>query len=352
MTRADKTLLAMAAGGLGLWLLARARPRAEYSFANKVVLVTGGSRGLGLVLGRALTREGAQVAILARDERELERAADDLAALGSAPTIAVADVTDPLQMRDAVARIEAERGPIDVVINNAGTIGVGPVSTMTRADYEEALAVNFWGAYNTIEAVLPGMRERKEGRIVNISSIGGKIGVPHLVPYCVGKFALVGYSQGLRAELSGDGIVVTTVCPGLMRTGSPRNALFKGKQEAEYAWFKISGSLPLLTVSAEQAADEVIEACRRGEAEHVISMPAQLAILLNGVWPEVTANLVALTNMLLPAANGHGAEAKPGKDCKLPLVLAGLTVLTEKAALQNNEVDPNEDRRQEFRLLE
>jgi NAD(P)-dependent dehydrogenase (short-subunit alcohol dehydrogenase family) len=339
MTRTDKAMLVLAAGGLGLWLFARRRPRLEYAFANKVVFITGGSRGLGLVLARALTREGARIGFCARDERELRIAADDLATLGAAPLAVRADVTDPAQIRAAIQRVEAERGPIDVLINNAGTIMVGPLSTMTRSDFESALAVNFWGAYNAVEAVLPSMRARGEGRIINISSIGGKLAVPHLAPYCVGKFALVSYSQSLRAELAADGIVVTTICPGLMRTGSPRNALFKGNHDAEYTWFKISASLPLLTVSAEQAAHEILDACRRGDAEHILSIPAKVGALANNLLPELTSTLLALTNRLLPGDDNADGQAKLGKECKVAPVLAPLTAPTDEAAIRNNEID-------------
>src|SRR6185503_4123757 len=122
-------------------------------------------------------------------------------------------------------------------------------------------------------AVLPEMRARREGRIVNITSIGGKISVPHLLPYSASKFALVGLSEGLRAELAKDGIVVTTICPGLMRTGSPRNATFKGQHRAEYAWFSIGDSLPVTAMSADRAARQILTACKRGEAEVVLSVP-------------------------------------------------------------------------------
>src|SRR5204863_2590958 len=122
--------------------------------------------------------------------------------------------------------------------------------------------------------VMPDMRARREGRIVNISSIGGKVSVPHLLPYSASKFALVGLSEGLRAELAKDGIVVTTVCPGLMRTGSPRNAQFKGQHRAEYAWFTLSDSMPFFSQSAERAARQILSACRHGEAEVVLSLPA------------------------------------------------------------------------------
>jgi NAD(P)-dependent dehydrogenase (short-subunit alcohol dehydrogenase family) len=342
MTRTDKSLL-LAAAGFGLWWLSRRSTQEDYSLANKTVFITGGSRGLGLVLARELTRASARVGLCARDGRELERAGENLASLGVAPALAVADVTDPSQMHRAVADIEAEVGPIDVLINNAGIIKVGPISAMTREDFEQALAVNFWGAYNSIEAVLPGMRERKEGRIVNISSIGGRLGVPHLAPYCVGKFALVGYSKALRAELAPDGIVVTTVCPGLMRTGSPRNASFKGQHDAEYAWFKLSDSLPLLTVSAEQAAGQILGAVRRGDGDLLISLPAQLAVYANAIFPELTANLVSLANRLLPGSDDSARSVRLGKECQVSLVLAPFTILTDTAAQQNNEIDPSED---------
>src|SRR5262249_21748751 len=156
------------------------------------------------------------------------------------------DVTDRKQADALVATVLARWRPIDVLVNNAGTICVGPQETMTEEDYREAMQTNFWGPLHMIEAVLPGMRQRRSGRIVNIASIGGKVSVPHLLPYSASKFALVGLSEGLRAELAKDGILVTTVCPGLMRTGSPRNATFKGQNTAEYAWFSISDSLPLL----------------------------------------------------------------------------------------------------------
>jgi NAD(P)-dependent dehydrogenase (short-subunit alcohol dehydrogenase family) len=341
MGRTEKSMILLAAGGLALWYLTRKKKSDGYSFAGKTVFITGGSRGLGLVLARELAREGARIAICARDEGELERAADDIGESGMRPIVAVADVIDASQVREAVAQIEGELGPIEVLINNAGIIAMGPLANMTRHDFEEALEVSFWGAYNTVEAVLPGMRTRREGRIVNISSIGGKISVPHLAPYCVGKFALAGYSNALRVELAADGIVVTTVCPGLMRTGSPRNALFKGRQSAEYAWFKTGGSLPLLTVSAEHAAHEIVEAVRHGDAELVISLPAKIATMVGALFPETMADLISLANRLLPLESADGV-AMPGKECELPSALSALTVLTDKAAVQNNEVNPME----------
>jgi short-subunit dehydrogenase len=159
------------------------------------------------------------------------------------------------------------------------------------------------------------------------------------VPYCASKFALVGYSHGLRVELAKDGIVVTTVCPGLMRTGSPPNALFKGQNEKEYAWFAISDSLPLLTLSAEHAARQILAACARGDAETVLSLPAQAAATLATLFPSATAEVLALVNRyLLPGPGGVGAEARLGRESISPLAPSLLTATTDRAAERNNEV--------------
>jgi short-subunit dehydrogenase len=225
-----------------------------------------------------------------------------------------------------------------VLVNNAGVIQVGPIELMTPEDFELAMQSHFWAPLNTILAVLPSMREKKSGRIVNISSIGGKVSVPHLVPYSASKFALVGLSKGLRAELMKDGIKVTTVCPGLMRTGSPRNADFKGKHQLEYAWFSISDALPLLTVSAENAARQIVRACKRGQAELVISVPAKMAVLFESLFPEAMSQILAAVNQLLPGAGGVGTQTRKGRESTSAWSPSWLTTLNEDAAMKNNEV--------------
>ena len=328
------------AGAVGGFLLARLllRKSSEYDFANKTVLITGGSRGLGLVLAREFSRERARVVICARDERELARAKFDLQNRGAEVLALRCDVTNNAEVERMVAEIHDRFGSIDVLINNAGVIQVGPVEVMTRDDFDQAMRTHFWGPLNMIMAVLPEMRRRKEGRIVNISSIGGKISVPHLVPYNASKFALVGLSEGLRAELMKDHIAVTTVCPGLMRTGSPRNAEFKGRHRDEYAWFSISDALPLTSISAERAARQIIAAAKRGQAELVISVQAKVAVLFKSIFPELTADFLGTINKLLPEPGGIGKRRAKGKDSSSALSPSLLTTLNERAALRNNEV--------------
>src|SRR5205823_14512284 len=218
-----------------------------------------------------------------------ERAREDLAGRGIDVAVAACDVSRRDEAARLVAATVARCGSIDVLINNAGVIQVGPLDHMQVNDFEQAMAVHFGGPLYTMLAAIPEMRRHGGGRIVNVSSIGGKIGVPHLVPYCASKFALVGLSDSIRGEVARDGICVTTVCPGLMRTGSPFNAWFKGRHRDEFAWFAISDSMPLASIDATRAAEQIVDACRYGDAELVISWPAKLAVVANAVVPESVA---------------------------------------------------------------
>ena len=335
MVRHRTTAIYVAAGIAAAMLLKR---RTRISLRQKTVFITGGSRGLGFVLAQEFASRGSRVAISARDSAELERAEAQLKQITDQVLCINADMTMREEVELAVQRIEAHFGPIDILINNAGTIRVGPIETMTINDFRDSINTHFWGPYFAASAVLPSFQRRRQGRIVNISSIGGKISVPHLVPYAVGKFALTGFSQGLRAELLKDNIYVTTVCPGLMRTGSPRNAFFKGNNEAEYAWFSISDALPLISMSARRAARQIVNACTRGDAEVVLSLPAKAAVKVHGVFPGLTANVLGLINLLLPPPGGIGADIRSGKQSSSSFSPSWITTLNEQAAAENNQV--------------
>ena len=334
-----KDIIKIAALAGGAFALKSALSRFfEYDLKNKTVLITGGSRGLGLVMAREFAREGARLALCARDVEELERARTDLDSFGVDVMVFKCDVRNRQEVADMVAAVTNRFGQIDVLVNNAGVIQVGPIEVMTHEDFELAMQAHLWGPLNTILSVLPSMRQRRQGRIINISSIGGKVAVPHLVPYSASKFALVGLSKGLRAELMKDGIIVTTVCPGLMRTGSPRNADFKGQHRFEYAWFSISDALPLLTVSAENAARQIVRACKRGEAELIISIPAKIAVLFDALFPGAMSQVLATVNQVLPSAKGAGTERVKGRNSTSAWSPSWITTLNEEAAVRNNEV--------------
>jgi NAD(P)-dependent dehydrogenase (short-subunit alcohol dehydrogenase family) len=322
----------------GLTLVAVAR-RQLYSFRDRTVIITGGSRGLGLLMARRLAAENARLVLLARDKRELKRAEADLVARGAADVLTV---TCDIRVRDAVEQAvqqTAERmGRIDVLINNAGIIQVGPLEHMTVEDFKDAMDVHLWGPLYATLAVVPHMRREGEGRIVNITSIGARIAVPHLIPYCASKFALFGLSEGLHCELRQHGIKVTTVCPNLMRTGSPVNAMFKGRHRDEFAWFAISDSLPLISMNADRAAERIIEACRRGKARLTLTPHAKAAVLLNDLLPGLSAGAMALANRLLPGPAGEGdGRAHPGWRSTSRWAPSALTVLSNRAAAKNFE---------------
>jgi NAD(P)-dependent dehydrogenase (short-subunit alcohol dehydrogenase family) len=322
---------------LGFMALQRKLKRLDYT--NKVVLITGGSRGLGLVLARQLLEEGARVCICARDAAELARAVDILSACGGHILAIECDVANEGQVREMVRWIELQWGPVDVLINNAGVIRVGPFESMTNEDFEFMLDVHLRGPLHTINAVLPSMRDRRSGRIANIASIGGLVPHPHLAPYCASKFALVGLSQGLRAELAKDGIIVTTICPGLMRTGSHVQAEFKGKHKLEYAWFSIDASMPGLSQNVERAAVGIIDAIRYGRTQLTLTPQAKAAALANTVAPGLVGTLLGLVNRLLPRNGGIHTRLAKGIDSQSFLSPSVLTTLGDRAARRNNELN-------------
>jgi NAD(P)-dependent dehydrogenase (short-subunit alcohol dehydrogenase family) len=325
---------------LGGALAARAllRARRAFDLRDKVVLITGGSRGLGLVLAREFASRGSRVAVCARDPDELERARLDLVGRGAQVLALRCDVTERTEVDTLVRDVTREWGAIDVLVNDAGLIQVGPLDTITREDYEDAMRTHFWGPLNTMSAVTPAMRARRSGRVVNISSVGGKISVPHLLPYCASKFALTGLSEGFRAELARDNVLVTTVCPGLMRTGSPRNAQFKGKHRAEYAWFSVADSTPVLSMSAEHAARRIVDACRQGDAELILPLLTRLAVGFNGLFPGVATEILSLVNRALPDAGGVGTDRLRGAESESPVSPSPLTALSDRAAARNNQL--------------
>lgn len=315
------------------------RRRRRIDFAGKTVVISGASRGLGLELARKFAAEGADLVLLARDKDNLLRSARELQSLGTQVSPMVCDIGDRREVREIVGSILRHKRSIDVLVNNAGIIQMGPVENMGLDDYEQTMRVHFWGPLYLMQELIPHMQAAGEGRIVNIASIGGKVAVPHLLPYVASKFALVGLSEGMRAELLKDGIYVTTVSPGLMRTGSHLNALFKGQYKKEYALFALANASPLLSTASASAAQKIVEACRYGEAEITITPQAQLLRLAHGLCPSLVADLFGVVSRLLPAPRKDGIDFSiEGWKSKSPMAPAFLTRSLDQAALHNNEI--------------
>jgi short-subunit dehydrogenase len=335
----SETLKWMAAGA-GLFLAGTAiyNELTKFNVSGKVILITGGSRGLGLELGRQLAQKGALLAICARSEKQLERARIELEGMGGEVIAIPMDLTNRSEVKKLINTVVRHYGRLDVLINNAGIVQVGPQDAMKLKDYEEAMDINFWAALYTIHHALPHFMKQGGGHIVNVTSIGGKIAVPHLLPYTASKFALVGLSEGMHAELRKQNIHVTTVVPNLMRTGSPRNVIVKGDHEKEYAWFKHSDSNPLMSQPVEVAARNIIRALQYGESEAVLTLTAKLATLLKGVAPGWVSALLTVTDRFLPRRTDSGDQAKKGFQVETKRSRGPIAALTDRAAMRNNEL--------------
>ena len=302
--------LAAVAGGVGAaWatreLLGRAR---EADLTGQVALITGGSRGLGLAMARELADEGCRLVICARDRAELQRAGEELEGRGAEVLAIECDVADRDDVDRMVSRVREAFGPVELLICNAGVIQVGQLKSMELEDFQQSMDIMYWGVLYPILAVLPEMRERRAGRIGIVSSIGGKVSVPRLVPYNAAKFAAVGLAEGLRAELAGEGITVTNIAPGLTRTGSYLNAHFSGDEEgreAQYKLFAPLSSVPLMTGGAEQAAHAYVRAIKRGDAEIIYPPIYSLVSRIHGLAPATTVRVMGLADRLI-VSSGEG----------------------------------------------
>ena len=289
---------------------------------NAVVLITGGSRGLGFAIASRFAHKSAigkggnvRLVLSARNRAELEDA--QAALIAQHPHLApehfylvVADLSVRAECERLVREAITHFGRIDVLVNVAGIIQVGPIEVQTPENFERTMRINFFAAANTILAALPHLRNQsplpgwgRRAAIVNIASIGGKVAVPHMLPYTASKFALVGFSEGLHAELRHKGIRVTTVCPGLMRTGGEAHAEFLGDAEAERRWFSLGTKTPIVSVSARHAASRIYSAVSSGRAEITISPQAWVLARKAALFPETMQHASALANRyILPKA--------------------------------------------------
>ena len=296
-----------------------------------VAVVTGASRGLGFLLARELARQGHDLVVCARSAEGIADAAEALRRSGATVSAVAADVSVRADADALVARAVAEFNRLDVLVTNAGTIQVGPAPAMDADDFALAMGTMYWGVAYPVLAAVPVMRRAGRGRIINVTSLGGKVPAPHLLPYAAAKHAAVGLSEGLCVELAKYGISVTTAVPGLMRTGSPDNALFKGNRTAEHAWFTIADSLPLVSMDAERAARAIVRAGLRGRPEIILTVAAQVATRVHGLVPELTTRMLAMVDRMLPT--DESPTAQPGRAVASDSAwFRWLTTLTRRAA--------------------
>lgn len=346
--RLRKALLASAAGvgiggaaaGIGAVMLGRElwkRTHRDLRFDGQVVVITGGSRGLGFAMAQEFAARGAKLVICGRDEEVLREAEARLRSSRTEVMAVPCNIADQDQAARLIADATERFGRVDVLVNNAGTIAVGPIESQTLADFQSAMDTMFWGMVYTTLAALPQMMQRRSGRIVNITSIGGKVAIPHLTPYCCAKFAAVGFSEALRAELAKDRISVTTVVPGLMRTGSHANAVFKGDHRKEYSWFSLGATLPLSAMDAYKAARRIVNAAARGASEIVLTPQAKLLTLAHGIAPGTVSDVLGVANRFMPGTGSRDLHRFTGKESETAISRSFLTMLGRSAGHALNQ---------------
>lgn len=338
LSRASVLWKSAAAAGVLFAAAKLAGKRERMSLSGKVVLITG-SRGLGLAIAQELGRCGARIALCARDIHELNRACEMLGRelIEAAPF--AADITSESAIEPLIDNVIQRFGRIDILVNNAGAITIGPLDSFTREDFEYAMNLMFWAGVNLSFAVLPHMRQRRSGTIVNITSVGGRVSIPHLLPYSCAKFAFVGFSTGLAAEVRSDGVRVLTVVPGLMRTGSYLNVAFKGDSQREFAWFALSGNLPGLSVAANYAAKSIRRAIEAQRYVCTISFPAKMLIACEAVLPDTTRAILERVNRWLLPAKNESSETRTGAELnrRFGKTFQAITASGRNAAQRLNE---------------
>jgi len=233
------------------------------SLAGKHALVTGANRGIGAAIVRSLAAQGAQVTLMVRDRAAAERVA---AGIGTRTHIVTADVSDRAAVRAGCESAAVALGPVDILINNAGTVETIPFLKTPPEVFTQMYAVHVMGAVHTAQAVLPAMLERGHGTIVNVASIAGLHGAPYVAHYVAAKHALVGLTRALAAEYRSKGITVNAVCPGYVATDLVSGSLAKisaktGLSEAEALAAILKDAGQPRIVAAQEVADAVLHFC-------------------------------------------------------------------------------------------
>lgn len=248
---------------------------------GQTALVTGAAGGIGRGVAVALARAGADVAVADLDHDGAKETVAQVEAEGRRGVVLAADVTDVDSVAAMVADAEAELGPLDIAVNNAGLLDIKPIEEMTGEDWDRLMAVNAKGVFLCTQAEVASMRQRQRGRIVNVASIAGKAGFPTLSHYCASKFAVVGFTNSVAKEVATEGITINALCPGIVGTG-----MWLGEDGLSRAWAEEGES------EEESWARHQETLLPQGEAQTVEDMGDLVVFLASS--PHITGQAIAV----------------------------------------------------------
>ena len=268
----------------------------------RTVLLTGAASGIGRACALELARAGDRLGLVDRDRDGLEATARDARALGATVTTFVVDLADRAALDQLALDAPAALGPIDILYNNAGVAVIKPLDRTLDDDWRWIFDVNVWAPIRLTRALVPAMAQRGRGQIVMTASLAGLMGAPGMVAYSTTKFALVGFSEALRAELAPFGIDITVICPGYIKTGLHRatrydNDAFERLVDAPPDWYG---------VPIDDAARAIVRAIDRRDPQLVLGIE-RLGWYLKRFAPAVSFAVSSL------AARRMGLVAGPPK---------------------------------------
>ncbi|NJO41917.1 MAG: SDR family NAD(P)-dependent oxidoreductase [Cyanobacteria bacterium CRU_2_1] len=253
---------------------------------GKTALVTGASRGIGRAIALELARQGVKrLLLVARNEQRLAEVAEEAEAIGAEVVILSLDLTQVVEVNVAIARAWRSCGPIHLLINCAGVAHQTPFLQARLPQVQEEIAVNLIGMYTITRLIARRMVARREGKIVNVSSLMGKLAAPTMATYSATKFAILGFTQALRGELAAHNVQVMTLLPSLTETDMVR----------DFQWFRW-----VMPMTPEHVAQTLVEGLRRESPEVLVGWQSHLAVWCNRILPWLTEKMLVMAAPLAP----------------------------------------------------
>ncbi|MUL36775.1 SDR family NAD(P)-dependent oxidoreductase [Gloeocapsopsis dulcis] len=251
------------------------------------VLITGASQGIGKATALLFARKGYDLVLAARQPEPLQATAEEIQKLGRQAIAIPTDVRDPEQIKSLASKAIEHYGTIEVLVNNAGIYISGPVEEFSLEDWHQTIDTNLWGYIHTIYALLPHFLAQGSGTIINISSIGGKVPIPYLVPYTTSKYAVTGLTEALHSELKPKGIHVGGIYPNIIKSNFLERAIFRGKdqQDAQARLDQLNQVLNTPVIEKPEDVAEAVWKAVKDQREEILVGSANLSKAAYGIFP-------------------------------------------------------------------